>query len=387
MRRIVTCIFFSLAFIAFSANADFDAGLAAAKINDYAMALKEWKPLADHGDSNAQNKLGWMYATGKGVPQDDKEAVKWYRLAADQGDAAAQSNLGAMYAFGKGVQQDYGEAFKWFNLAADQGYAHAQFALGKMYSLGKGVTENYQEAVKWYRLAADQGDFHAQSNLGGMYFLGKGVPTDAKEGAKWLRLAADQGDVYSQRQLGLMYAIGKGVPQDDKEAAKWLRVAADQGDAIAQSKLPLLPMYKAVSDAVDRGYESKPLPDATSAISAATMMKATLHDADYMRNQCIKLDPGLESEIDLNLAQWKTTEAHAINKAETQWSSLVQKQPDMTKMLNVGDGFLQMGVDKMARSSYEKAPQLLCRKYFSDLASGIWRKRTPEIYTFLDNMP
>ena len=35
-----------------------------------------------------------MYASGEGVPEDDKEAVKWYRLAAEQGYAQAQYNLG-----------------------------------------------------------------------------------------------------------------------------------------------------------------------------------------------------------------------------------------------------------------------------------------------------
>jgi hypothetical protein len=34
-----------------------------------------------------------MYQNGRGVPQDDKTAVKWFRLAAKQGHADAQSNL------------------------------------------------------------------------------------------------------------------------------------------------------------------------------------------------------------------------------------------------------------------------------------------------------
>ena len=42
-----------------------------------------------------------MYANGRGVEQDDAEAVKWYRLAAEQGGAAAQFNLGWMYANGR----------------------------------------------------------------------------------------------------------------------------------------------------------------------------------------------------------------------------------------------------------------------------------------------
>jgi uncharacterized protein len=38
--------------------------------------------------------LGWMYADGRGVTQDDGQAVSWFRKAAEQGDAVAQNNLG-----------------------------------------------------------------------------------------------------------------------------------------------------------------------------------------------------------------------------------------------------------------------------------------------------
>jgi len=61
-----------------------------------------------------------MYDTGRGVPQDDAEAVRWYRLAVDQGDADAQTNLGVMYATGAGVPQDDVQAHMWFNLAASR---------------------------------------------------------------------------------------------------------------------------------------------------------------------------------------------------------------------------------------------------------------------------
>ena len=37
---------------------------------------------AEQGDASAQNRLGIMYKTGRGVPQDDAEAARWYRLAA-----------------------------------------------------------------------------------------------------------------------------------------------------------------------------------------------------------------------------------------------------------------------------------------------------------------
>ena len=80
---------------------------------------------------------------GRGVPQDDGEALRWYRLAADQGHAGAQSNLGLTYANGRGVPQDDDEAARWFRLAADQGHAGGQYTLGLMYGADRGVPQDY----------------------------------------------------------------------------------------------------------------------------------------------------------------------------------------------------------------------------------------------------
>jgi len=87
-----------LVFILFgkSAGRVLSIGLTAYNSGDYATALREWKPLAEQGDVDAQYNLGLMYDNGRGVPQDDKTAVKWYRLAAEKGDASAQYNLSVM---------------------------------------------------------------------------------------------------------------------------------------------------------------------------------------------------------------------------------------------------------------------------------------------------
>jgi len=55
-----------------------------------------------------------MYDFGKGVQQDDTEAVKWYLQAAEQGNAKAQFNLAVMYACGKGVLQSGEAAADWY---------------------------------------------------------------------------------------------------------------------------------------------------------------------------------------------------------------------------------------------------------------------------------
>jgi len=46
--------------------------------------------------------------------------VKWLRRAAEQGFADAQNDLGYLYAYGRGVPQDYVAAHMWFNLAASR---------------------------------------------------------------------------------------------------------------------------------------------------------------------------------------------------------------------------------------------------------------------------
>ncbi len=89
-------------------------------------ALRLVRPMAGLGDASAQNALGAMYASGKGVPLDYVEAAKWYRKAADQGNPAAQYNLGVAYANGLGVPLDDAEALKWYRKAAEQGDADAQ---------------------------------------------------------------------------------------------------------------------------------------------------------------------------------------------------------------------------------------------------------------------
>ncbi len=117
MRRVALAVALLIA-LATPSQADFREGLAAYLRGDYATALQEFKPLAEQGLAVAQNNLGIMYDTGRGVPQDYAEAVKWYRRAAEQGQASAQLNLGAIYHEGQGVPQDYVQAHMWYTLAA-----------------------------------------------------------------------------------------------------------------------------------------------------------------------------------------------------------------------------------------------------------------------------
>jgi TPR repeat protein len=101
--------------------ASYQEGVDAYAQGNFAAALEKLQPIAEHGNADAQLRLGLMYREGKGVPQDDKQAVVWLSKAAEQGQTEAQENLGFSYAKGLGVERDWVQADKWFSIAAASG--------------------------------------------------------------------------------------------------------------------------------------------------------------------------------------------------------------------------------------------------------------------------
>ena len=100
------------------ANAQsFRQGVSAFNRQDYQLASQIFIPLAERGQPSAQAYLGFLFQTGRGVPQNLTEAAMWYRRAAEQGDSLAQYSLGLLYDRGQGVPRDIVEASKWLNLS------------------------------------------------------------------------------------------------------------------------------------------------------------------------------------------------------------------------------------------------------------------------------
>jgi hypothetical protein len=95
----------------------FRQGISAFNRQDYSLASQIFIPLAEQGQPSAQAYLGFLFETGRGVPQNYTEAAMWYRRAAEQGDSLAQYSLGLLYDKGQGVPRDIVEASKWLNLS------------------------------------------------------------------------------------------------------------------------------------------------------------------------------------------------------------------------------------------------------------------------------
>ncbi|MCB1740303.1 MAG: transglycosylase SLT domain-containing protein [Gammaproteobacteria bacterium] len=60
---------------------------------DLTLAIKLYCRAGWKGVMDAQYRLGWIYANGRGADRDDGLAARWFKLAADQGDTYAQRML------------------------------------------------------------------------------------------------------------------------------------------------------------------------------------------------------------------------------------------------------------------------------------------------------
>lgn len=190
---------------------------------DFQTALHILRPLAEHGDVNAQFNLGVMYKKGDGVPQDTIEAAKWYEKAADQGYAPAEYNLASLYEKGLGVPPDYTKAAALYRAAAEQGLAEAENNLCGMYWNGRGVSQNDAEAAKWCLRSADHGYTIAQYNLGLMYESGDGVKQDYTAAYTWFDLAASNADAQAltRRDFVATMMTPTQIAEARKHALDW----------------------------------------------------------------------------------------------------------------------------------------------------------------------
>jgi tetratricopeptide (TPR) repeat protein len=68
-------------------------GWAQEQLGHMDLALPDYEKAASSGQAWAQNKLGYLYMTGKGVPKDIARARQFFELAAAKGNVNAKANL------------------------------------------------------------------------------------------------------------------------------------------------------------------------------------------------------------------------------------------------------------------------------------------------------
>ena len=120
---------------------DYQSGLDAYNAGDYAGALADWKAeVAGEPDPNPQRLVVYrealygialLYWKGEGVSQDYGIATVWLKQAADINHTGAQNKLGYLYATGQGVPQNLNEAMRYFRMAASQASGRFKAAVSK----------------------------------------------------------------------------------------------------------------------------------------------------------------------------------------------------------------------------------------------------------------
>ena len=137
--------------------ADFEAGLLAARVGDFLLAAKEWKPLADAGDVRAMVHLGDLHDLGQGIAMDNSEAARLFRAAAEAGYPPGQLRYALSLQIGRGVTRDKGAALEWLHKAAEQHHAEAIYEVGYAFYAGEGVAADKRQAMKWFLIADEYG--------------------------------------------------------------------------------------------------------------------------------------------------------------------------------------------------------------------------------------
>ena len=230
-------------------------GMAAAEAayaqGDLAGAFERLAPLAEGGDPQAMQRLGYMYAEGLHVSRDRDLAIQWLDRAERAGNAASQPLLAQLLrerseeAGGRGSA-----AVVDLERAAGLGDPTAQAIMGSYYLVGaEGVARDQRRALELLTSAAEAGDVRAQTNLGYMYASGEGVAPDDEQARLWYGRAAETGLVRAQVAYARFLEEGRGGDSDAQEAARYYINAASAGSVVAQARLGAL----IVSGAMDGG--------------------------------------------------------------------------------------------------------------------------------------
>lgn len=116
---------------------------------------------AHNGDKYAQAVVGAVLTTARG-PDEQREAVQWLRKSAQAGVSDAQCRLGLMYASGKIVLADTATALVWLERAANRQNASAMVSLGRLLRQKRGASASDKQAsFKWICRAAQLGNHQA----------------------------------------------------------------------------------------------------------------------------------------------------------------------------------------------------------------------------------
>jgi serine/threonine-protein kinase len=207
---------------------------------DWAAAFPLCRAAAD-SSIPARRMVGIMYAEGKGVAEDQRQASAFLRDAAEEADLQAVWLMAQRYEAGLGTEANPGRAAGFYLLAATLGKREAWPIVADRYAAGNGFKQNDEAAFGWWRRAADSmGHLRSMTRVAEAYSRGRGVKKDELLAQSWYFRAAEKGEPEAEYQVGMMHIKGKGVAKNPFTARGWLEKAAARGHEAARLELAKL---------------------------------------------------------------------------------------------------------------------------------------------------
>jgi TPR repeat protein len=208
-------------------------GLAACESRDWPRAARELVPEEETTlDIEVVRCLADMFFGGLSLPRDSHRAFQMWKRLADRGNDEAEDMVGYFLIEGEGTERNPGAAERYFLRSAGRGNETAMSELALYYSLGMlGCCRDPQKALYWTRRLAELGDRHGEIELMQAYARGEGVERDAKEAVKWAERAARQDSVEAYLFLGKASRQGIGTERNMVEAYKWVDLAVAHSEA------------------------------------------------------------------------------------------------------------------------------------------------------------
>ena len=157
---------------------------------------------ADQGDPDGFVMMGWVYAAGSQILQggpnaqtdgdadDAASALQWFLRAERAGVPEADTGLGFLYANGIGVEQNEATAIAHFEAASSGGSWLNRVQASQMAADLHEQRQNHAEAHRWHLHGAHLNDPGAQSRLAQIYEHGQGIAQNPAMAYTWAAVAA-----------------------------------------------------------------------------------------------------------------------------------------------------------------------------------------------------
>ncbi|GJP35380.1 hypothetical protein CLOM_g19896 [Closterium sp. NIES-68] len=240
---------------------------------DIPKALMLLERSAEQGFAHAHSALGFLHASGYGVPLNQVKAFLHHTFAANGGSIHSKMALGfaylrqqeferaaALYAdvaaksmavnslpglaplietvhlsaggeesleATRGHRGEADETIQFIELQASRGAVDAIRTLGTLYYWGaRGMPRDHVRAFGLMKKAAEMDDPHAMVTLGEMLTHGVGVKANYGKAMEWFKKAHARGVVSALNGVGYLHSKGLGVPQDYHKAVQNFLTAA-----------------------------------------------------------------------------------------------------------------------------------------------------------------